>query len=140
MGERLNDLMREYNYSAKDICELINYKTLSTVYTWINGTSTPKIDVIIKLSNLFNCSVEYLIGRSNDASCLPPKDCPPFFIQLNSFLESKNLKYTHLRNNKIINGGLHESIFLNHATPYLDSVIKIADYFKISIDELVGRV
>ncbi len=137
---RLNELMKENNYNEKDIANLINYKNLSTIYTWTDGTYTPKLDNMLKLSNLFKCSIEYLIGRTDDYEEIPPKECPPFYERLINVLETQGLKKTHLRNKRIISRGLAESIFSRHSSPHMDNVIKIADYLKVSIDELVGRV
>ena len=95
---------------------------------------------MLLLSNYFKCSIEYLIGRSEDNSILQPKNSLPFHEQLTNILNSRGLKTTHLRNKNIVSHGFAESIFKRHSSPCMDNVIKIADYLKISVDELVGRV
>ncbi|MBQ8615589.1 MAG: helix-turn-helix transcriptional regulator [Clostridia bacterium] len=112
----------------------------STMYSWTSRANMPKLDNMILLSNYFKCSIEYLIGRSEDNSELQPKECPPFHLRLISILDSRGLKKTHLRNKNIISRGLAESIFEHHSSPHMENVIKIADYLKLSVDELVGRV
>lgn len=37
----------------------------SLIYYWLNGKYTPTVDSIIKLARYFDCSVDYLIGRTN---------------------------------------------------------------------------
>ena len=112
----------------------------STIYSWTSKSNMPKLNNIIAISNYFKCSIEYLLGRTDNLDELPAKDCPPFYIQLEKILTSKNLKKTHLRNKKVISRGLAESIFDKHASPCIENVVKIADYLNISVDELVGRV
>ena len=37
----------------------------SAIYSWQNGKSSPNIDNVIKIANAFDCSVDFIIGRSN---------------------------------------------------------------------------
>ena len=138
--ERLKELVyNDNNLTLEKLANEININS-STMSSWTSRYNMPKLDKMIDLSNYFKCSIEFLIGRSEDNSYVKPKDCPPFHIQLQKFLERKGLKINHLRNAGVISAGLNESIFKLHSIPFMDSVIKIADYFKISVDELVGRV
>ncbi|MCI8421223.1 MAG: helix-turn-helix transcriptional regulator, partial [Clostridia bacterium] len=34
-------------------------------YVWKNGVGMPNIDNIVKLAQIFDCSVDFVIGRSN---------------------------------------------------------------------------
>ncbi len=137
--ERLEELINEKGITYEQLA--INTGIgLSAVYAWTGKRNMPKLDKLFIISNYFKCSIEYLLGRTDDNTELPPKEYKPFDGQLLKILKSKGLKRSHLRNNLIISRGLDESIFINHSTPFIYNVIKIADYFKISVDELVGRV
>ena len=35
----------------------------SVVYHWLNGKAVPTVDSLIRLSDFFGCSVDFLIGR-----------------------------------------------------------------------------
>lgn len=137
--ERLNEFAQERKLTIERLANELNMSS-STFYTWINRSSMPKLNIMILLSNYFRCSIDYLVGRTDNLEDLPPQDCPPFHEKLETILKSRGLNKTHLRNKKIISRGLSESIFELHSSPFMDNVIKIADYLKISVDELVGRI
>ena len=37
----------------------------SAIYKWQNGTGTPSVDSLIKISETFGCSVDFILGRSD---------------------------------------------------------------------------
>ena len=137
--ERLNELAQERKLTIEQLAHELNMSS-STLYTWTSRSSMPKLNIMILLSNYFRCSIEYLLGRTDNCDEIPPKDCPPFHERLLNILESQGLSKTHLRNKRVISRGLSESIFENHSSPFMENVIKIADYLNISVDELVGRI
>lgn len=135
--ERLDDLR---NGTTVEI--LANHLKMgsSTIFSWYSRKNMPNLNNMIVLSNYFKCSIEYLLGRTDNFDVIPPKECPPFHIRLENILKSKGLKKTYLRNKGVISAGFNDSIFNKHSSPYIDNVIKIADYLNMSVDELVGRV
>ena len=80
---RLKELMILFDKSHKDIAKHLNLKYENEVYSWTRNKSNPKIDKAIMLADLFNCSLDYLLGRSNDLSNFTQsKPLPEFDIQL----------------------------------------------------------
>lgn len=61
-------ILREKNgYTQKDLGTLINLSE-QAVSHYENNTNSPNIDTIIKIANIFDVSIDYLLGRSaNDA-------------------------------------------------------------------------
>ena len=63
-ADRLAYLLKYFNRSAyylyhdRDI-------TQSKYYNWKNGVSSPSLENVIKLAQIFDCSVDFVIGRSN---------------------------------------------------------------------------
>ncbi|MCM1289459.1 MAG: helix-turn-helix domain-containing protein [Corallococcus sp.] len=39
---------------------------LSAIYYWLDGTYLPTIDKIVQISETLNCSVDYLLGRTDN--------------------------------------------------------------------------
>lgn len=54
--ERLNR-----NLSQKDVADFLNLSP-SIISNYERGERTPSIEVLISLSNLYRCSVDYLLG------------------------------------------------------------------------------
>ena len=63
-SERLRKLIKNNNYKYLDIEQATGIKTY-TISNYVNGTTEPDIDAIIKLSLFFKVSSDYLIGYSD---------------------------------------------------------------------------
>lgn len=69
-GKRLKELREEYNEVAAEkltgakLGEALGVSKQS-VSKWENGLSYPDFDTIIKLSEIFNVSTDYLLGRTD---------------------------------------------------------------------------
>lgn len=59
--------------TQKELASLLNIKQ-QAVSQYETGTSLPKIDLILKMSQLFNVSIAYLIGITKDTSSSDPPD------------------------------------------------------------------
>lgn len=138
-SERLIELMDENDIDAKTIVSRLELANSSVVYKWRNGHKSILLNNAIELANLFKCSLDYLFGRSIEYGSGNYKKSPPFGKQLKKVLKEQNSSQ-----NKIIKFAKISSLSLNNwlnnkGTPHIESVIKIADYLNISLDELVGR-
>ena len=63
-AKRLTNLREKKNLYQKDIAEIFNIEQ-ATVSNWEKGKRIPDSDMLIKLANFFEVSVDYLLG--NDA-------------------------------------------------------------------------
>jgi len=63
-GQRLKELREEKKMTQEDIGKIIN-KSQQTVDHYEKGRSSPDIENIKKLSNFFNVSTDYLLGKNN---------------------------------------------------------------------------
>lgn len=58
--DRILKLMKEHNYTAKKTTELLGVSQ-STISDWKSGRIKPSIEHIIKLSQIFNVSTDYIL-------------------------------------------------------------------------------
>lgn len=63
--ERLKDLRINSNYSQVELAKLIN-KTDRAIRTYESGKSEPTLSILLDLSDLFNVSIDYLVGRTDN--------------------------------------------------------------------------
>lgn len=63
--ENLKILRKESNFMQKEIAELIGI-SVRTFQAWEHGDTEPSIDKLIKLADIFNVSLDYLVGREFD--------------------------------------------------------------------------
>lgn len=63
-GERIRSLRKERNLTQEELCNLLGIRR--SIYTKYELEQvSPGIDTLIKLSDFFNVSIDYLVGRSN---------------------------------------------------------------------------
>ncbi len=64
LEERLKTLRESNEKSQLEVCTALNIEQ-STLANYESGRRTPKIDILIKLAEYYNCSVDYLLGLEN---------------------------------------------------------------------------
>lgn len=70
-GKRLKELRLECGYTLDNLCEIYNQKFGSglnkgTLSRYENSTQEPLFTTVKNLSELFNVTIEYLVGKSNE--------------------------------------------------------------------------
>ena len=63
--EILPELRKNKKIKQKELASLLGFST-NLVCEWEKGRSNPNIETLIKLADIFNCTVDYLIGRENE--------------------------------------------------------------------------
>ena len=64
-SEKLRSLRNDANITAKELAEKIDYTT-NTIYDWEKGRCEPPYNILVKLSEIFNVSIPYLLGIEDD--------------------------------------------------------------------------
>ena len=64
LPEKLKLLRIKYGYSQKQVADKVNISP-SIISGYETGERTPSTDVLLSLSNIYNCSVDYLLGKQN---------------------------------------------------------------------------
>lgn len=62
---KLKELRIENGYTQKELALKINTSN-KNVWAWENGIATPDIDTLIMLAQVFDVSIDFLVGRSDD--------------------------------------------------------------------------
>lgn len=63
-AERIVFLRSHFGFTHKQIYNNTEIQK-SSYFDWINGKRQPSLDKIIKLADLFGCSVDFVLGREN---------------------------------------------------------------------------
>ena len=64
IGKRIKEAREAKNYTQKQLSEYIGV-TSSAVANYENDNNMPSIEILNKLSEIFNCSIDYLLGKSD---------------------------------------------------------------------------
>lgn len=65
LPERLKEQREKYGMSQGIVAKRLNIAP-ATISGYERGERTPSLPIILKLSYIYNCSVDYLLGKNND--------------------------------------------------------------------------
>lgn len=68
-GDRLKELRENKNLMSKDFAKIMNVEP-ATVTNWEKGNRFPKEEILIKIADYFNCSIDFLLGRTDDPTSI----------------------------------------------------------------------
>ena len=66
-GVRLKHLREERKLLSKDFAKIMNVEP-ATITNWEKGNRFPKDSMLIKIADYFDCSTDYLLGRTENPS------------------------------------------------------------------------
>lgn len=141
LGKQLEDLMNDDEVNK--LKEYFQFNSTATIYDWMTNKYLPNFENIIKLADYFKVNLDYLLGRSLNCEEVISKKIPPFDTHFRKIIKQYKSSQYKLLNDHIVSRG-HLNSWLNKKNkknlPSVENLVKIADYLKISVDELVGRV
>ena len=63
--DRLKELRTEKNLTQKQLAEML-VMSKNSICEYEKGRSEPNIEALIKLAKIFVCSIDYLVGRTDE--------------------------------------------------------------------------
>ena len=138
-SERLKELIKYNNLSKKEVSDFLGLNNDTKIYAWLNNKNTPRFQTIVTLANLFKCSIDYLLGITDNFNEVKPNNTPDFDVQLRKILKASKISQYKLLKDKVVSQGHLNSWLKDKMLPSTENIIKLADYLNISIDYLVGR-
>ncbi len=64
LPNKLKALRLKYGYSQKQVANKVDVSS-SIISAYETGERTPSAEVLLSLSNIYNCSADYLLGKQN---------------------------------------------------------------------------
>ena len=136
-NERLSELMQFKGIKSEELAKKIGV-TGSVVRRWTYNDTDVQLANLIKLADFFNCSIEFLIGRTENMLDIVPKKSPPFNSHLYTVIKQSGKSTYSIRKNTKIKG-YHLFKWKNGSDPKLSSLLELSNYLGYTIDYLVGR-
>ena len=131
--ERLDDLLIENNISKNQLASQINVSP-ETIYGYYKKNLLPEIKIAKRIANLFNCSLDYLFGLSDqnnkDKNNLSFPDTVKKLIKDNHKSVEKTMKELNISDRTYYRWQSGES------KPLTSVIIALAKYFDVSVDYL----
>lgn len=66
---RIKLLREEFNMTQQELADKID-GAKSTIAMYENGSRKPSLDALVKLANIFDCSIDYLLGNNDNKNTL----------------------------------------------------------------------
>lgn len=63
--KKIKELREEYNLTQNELAKKIN-ATNKSIWAYENDIANPPIDTLIKLADVFSCTIDYLVGRTDE--------------------------------------------------------------------------
>lgn len=74
-GERLKSLRLFHKFTIKELSEQLGLSPRMISF-FEAGQREPNLETILKISDIFNCSVDYLLGKENQPYSVPTTEVP----------------------------------------------------------------
>ena len=67
LGQRIGELRAAFGWSQVELAKRLSVAK-QTVSNWENGNIQPSIDMLVRLSQIFHVTTDYLLGLNQNAS------------------------------------------------------------------------
>lgn len=138
--ERLKEQMFLHNIDTKTLCEAIDVDP-STISHWKTEKYIPSTKAFFRLIDYFQCSADYMLGLTDfpTEGVTYQKPLCVYGARIRTLLKEKGISQSFFIKEMNISSNLAYRWLSDKALPSLEYLIKIAEYFDISIDVLIGR-
>lgn len=80
LGDKLSKLRKENNYTQEQLAEVLGVSR-QAISKWESGVTYPETDKLIRISELFDCSLDYLLKDVEEAECSQQADSENVFFK-----------------------------------------------------------
>ena len=135
--ERLSELIFESGTNAAKLSLELGYGN-ATISRYLTGRSLPTVEAAVRLADYFQCSLDFLAGRSETVLDYLVREMPPFYDSLRAVMKEKGVtRYRLVKDLPIYDG--YFTNWKKGKSPNILTLILLADYLDVTIDYMVGR-
>lgn len=136
--KRFSDLISDFEYKKKDLPELLGVSK-AVISRALNYSIIPKPASLMKIADKLEVSIEYLLGRTEKLLFEKTDNSATFQIRFDELKNERKLKNNQISVHLHIDRSYFSIWNRESYIPSLEFLVSIADYFKVSIDYLLGR-
>ncbi len=137
-AERLFELLIDNDIKPANLADRlgVNRKVISR---YVKGKRLPSVDMAIRMSQHFECTIDFLLGRSDNNGKTEVVNAPLFKDRIVYLLQFFNkTKYVISKETHIDQSVIYDWQ-KGTVSPSMNSIIKLADYFDCSVEFVIGR-
>ena len=138
IGERLKSLRAQTGLSGQQVSKILGL-SMNAYYSYERNFSTPSCERYIKLAELYHTTVQYIITGKELSADVWSKETTPFPQRLKELRTQNGLTQETIAKELGIHFRSYEKYELAVYEPKLDKLLKLAELFDVTLDELMGR-
>ena len=137
INECLSELLKEHSMSADALARQIGLSG-SIVRRWRRKTPAIKLEHLLRVAEYFKCSLDFLCGRVAEDKGFNKEAKPNFAAKIKTVIAESKIPIERVsKETEIDRSNIYD--WLNGVSmPTTTSLIRLAEYFKCTIDYLVG--
>lgn len=136
--ERLRELLTDHEMKPAHLAKELGV-TRKVICRYTNGERLPSLNMAFRLSGYFHCSIDFLLGRSDEGSEFEPLPLPPFKDRLPYLVDFFKKTKANISKEAHIDESIIYDWLKGRSTPSLESITALADYFDCSVEFILGR-
>jgi transcriptional regulator with XRE-family HTH domain len=131
-AEQLKTLRKINGLTQKELAEKLKIKQNSHS-DWENGKSEPNIEMLVRIADYFDVSLDYLLGGKMK------NITEEFSLCLKKLRMKRKLSQKQIAEELKISQQQYSKWEGGIITPNAETLVRLADYFDVSVDYLLGR-
>jgi len=135
--DSLTELMQEKGLTHISLGNIIGVAN-PTIHGWKTGKHSINLSNALKLADYFQCSLEFLMGRTEIRLNYITQKCPPFYERLLAVMKRFGKSQYRINKDTSFSYGSFSQC-KKGSDPNIETLIILADYFDCTLDYLVGR-
>lgn len=136
LGTRLSELMNEKYLSSAALAKIVGLSG-PAVRNWRRNCSAVKLEHLLRVAEYFDCSLDFLCGRTEDEKPFNKAASPIFAEKLKELIVNSKTPIDRIsKETQLDRRNFYD--WMNGMLPVSSSLIRLADYFGCTVDYLVG--
>lgn len=139
--ERLQELLEDNEINRSTLAKIVGVEP-TTINGYFNKGYYPRMDILIKIASHFKCSLDYLLGLSDDKKIIYELSLDNYCVNFISNMVNvvKDSRISISKNMKELKMSEYNYYrWKNGRFPKTVNIISFAKHYDVSIDYLVGR-
>lgn len=137
-GVKLKELRIKFKMTQGDIAKYLGVSEVACA-RYDQGKCNPSIANFIKLAELFKTSVQYLVIETDTGKEYDLGNVTAFSERVKALRKERHMTQKQVAAELGIRETAYQAYEYGAHEPKLDKLLKLADLFQVTLDELLGR-
>ncbi len=135
---RLLEIIEDEEYTKLDLGKLAGISKSVIIRATVYGI-IPNIPILIRLANFLDLPILYLLGESEDKTFYKSDNPTTFHVRLVELTQEHHTTYCEIAHHMTFPDSYFHDWMRKKSFPSMEFLRPIAEYFKVSVDYLLGR-